>query len=193
LPAATSRPEARDRLGIRIASTARVMAEPLTRATTGWKRCSWRPRPPSAIESPRASSRLAITVPVMLALTMSTRPARSATRAMISSVALPNRALSRAPIEGPRARDSSSVAVLSQIARGRIARAELKNTGRSPQCHQAAAQERGSAASRPVAASWRSEGVRCGWSRVDTMGIAIARPGSGILLGLANGAQPRGG
>ena len=121
------------RLGIRIASTARVIAEPFTRATTGWKVCSWRPMPPTNIDRPRASSRLAITVPVMLAFTIPTRPARRAVRAMINSVALPNRALSRAPRFGPKAIEISSVAVLNHTARGRIASTAVKKTAPSPQ------------------------------------------------------------
>ena len=144
------------RLGIRIASTARVIAEPFTRATTGWKVCSLRPMPPTSIERPRASSRLAITVPVMLAFTITTRPAFRAVSAMISSVALPNRALSRAPMLGPRASESSSVAVLSQTARGRIASTANTNTAPSPQWRRSASAERGTNNSRSRATIWRS-------------------------------------
>jgi hypothetical protein len=103
------------------------------------------------MESPRASSRLATTVPVMLAFTMSTRPALRAVRAMISSVALPNKAFSRAPIEGPRARASSSVAVLSHTARGRMARADVTNTVPSPIPSRSAAMEMGTNTSNPRA------------------------------------------
>ena len=138
-------------LGIRIASTARVMAEPFTRATTGWKRCSLRPSPPRNIERPRASSRLAITVPVMLALTMSTSPARRATKAMMSSEALPKTALSRAPRDGPKATDNFSVAMLSQIASGRIASPEQAKTTLSLQCSRSAARESGTSTRKAVA------------------------------------------
>ena len=92
-----------------------------------------------------------MTVPVMLALTMSTRPAFRATRAMINSVAFPKRAFNRAPMEGPSVRDSSSVAVLSRIARGMIDRIEAMKTNQSPQWNRSAAAATGSIASRPRA------------------------------------------
>ena len=60
-----------------------------------------RPTPPAISARPRISSRLPRMLPVIEALTSSTRPARSATIAMISSAALPKVALSRPPIVGP--------------------------------------------------------------------------------------------
>ena len=138
------------RLGSRIATNAKVIAEPLTRATTGAKRCSRRPMPPAVIARPRASRRLAITVPVMLALTISTSPARRAVSVMISSAALPNKALSSAPTVGPRLRAISSVAVLSHTASGKMAPAESRQTAESPQPTHFAAIESGSSASRAI-------------------------------------------
>ena len=88
-------------------------------------------------------SKLLIIVPVMLAFTMSIKPAFRATIAMINSVALPKIALSKPPMEGPVTIATSSVAVLNQIARGIMPKADVMQTVREPQCKYSAAMEMG--------------------------------------------------
>jgi len=88
-------------------------------------------------------SKLLIIVPVMLAFTMSIKPAFRATMAMINSVALPKIALSKPPMEGPVTIATSSVAVLNQIARGIMPKADVMQTVSEPQCKYSAAIEMG--------------------------------------------------
>ena len=80
------------------------------------------------MDKPITSNRLPMIEPVMLALTTPVNPAFRATIAMISSVALPKVAFNKPPHEGPKTTEISSVAVLSQPAKGKIAIAEVTNT-----------------------------------------------------------------
>lgn len=82
---------------------------------------------------PMTRSKLPIIEPVILAFTTLTSPELSAAMAIISSVALPNVALSKPPQDGPSTTAISSVAVLSQLAKGKIANAEVINTIKDPQ------------------------------------------------------------
>ena len=101
------------------------------------------------MESPIAKSKLLIMVPVILALTMSTNPALRATRAIISSVALPKTAFNKAPMEEPVTTATSSVAVLNQIARGIIAIPDVMKTVSVPQSKYSAAIEIGIKTNKP--------------------------------------------
>ena len=95
------------------------------------------------MENPITKSKLLIIVPVMLAFTMSIKPAFRATMAIINSVALPKTAFNKPPMEGPVTIATSSVAVLNQIARGIMPKADVMKTQREPQCKYSAAMEMG--------------------------------------------------
>src|SRR3990170_3084936 len=90
-----------------------------------WVRCR---RPPANMLRPRTRRMFPMIDPVMEALTTSWRPLNSANRAMISSVAFPNVALSRPPIPGPACFPSSSVARPMNHARGMIPAPAAANT-----------------------------------------------------------------
>ena len=66
-------------------------------------------RPPANIDMPSTSSMLPMTEPASDAFTTSNMPAFMATKAIISSVALPKVAFSRPPIFCPQKREMSSV------------------------------------------------------------------------------------
>src|SRR5262245_19465631 len=90
-----------------------------------------------------ASIRLARIAPMIDARTMSKKPARSATSAMIISGALPKVALSRPPIASPVRVDSCSVDSTIKCAIGTIASpAEKKRTG-SATCAYSSASDSG--------------------------------------------------
>ncbi len=74
---------------------------------------------------------------------MSTNPSLRATKVMIRSVAFPKMALSTAPIEGPVAIATSSVAVLNHTAKGTIAKPDVRKTVNVPQWRNSAPMERG--------------------------------------------------
>jgi hypothetical protein len=100
---------------------------------------SWYRRPPRKNPTPWASSRLARIAPMIEARTSSWLPAFNATRAMISSGAFPNVALSRPPIASPVRCAICSVDCTISAAIGTIARAaEKKRTGsETPACSRA--------------------------------------------------------
>ena len=85
-------------------------------------------RPPARNAAPSTSSRLPMIEPVSEALTTSSMPARSATRAMISSAALPSVALRKPPIPSPTRAASFSVARPSRPASGMMATQASTNT-----------------------------------------------------------------
>ena len=68
---------------------------------------------------------------------------------------------------GPVTTAISSVAVLNQIARGIIAKAEVINTARSPQCKYSAAIEIGTNTSNPNERIFLIGGILGGWWMVD--------------------------
>jgi hypothetical protein len=119
------------------------MVEPFILATTDLNSCSLYRNPPKNIDKPIANSKLATIVPVMLALTISINPALRATREIINSVALPNTAFNRPPMEGPTITANSSVAVLNQMARGTMAIAAVIKTVKAPHSRCSAAMEMG--------------------------------------------------
>ncbi len=81
--------------------------------------------------------------PVIVALTTLTSPAFNAIKAIISSVALPNVALSNPPNVGPATTAISSVAVPIQAARGMMAIQDVINTTDDPHSKKCAAIEMG--------------------------------------------------
>ncbi len=114
--------------GITSATTPRtIMLLPLSAASL-LKRSSLCLQPPSSIASPSTIRMLPMIEPVSEALTISVSPARRAMKAMISSAALPNVALSSPPTPGPVWCVRCSVASPISPARGRIARQEVTKT-----------------------------------------------------------------
>ena len=107
--------------GMRKAMAASAIMPTCARAPMVAKVCTgWR-SPPARKAAPRTSSRLPMIEPVIEALTTSSMPARSATRAMISSAALPSVALRKPPIASPTRAASFSVARPSRPASGTMA------------------------------------------------------------------------
>src|SRR2546430_470708 len=104
-------------------------------------------RPPATSTSPRMSSRLPRIDPASDAFTRSTRPARSATIATISSAALPQVALSKPPVAGPHRAASASVAPPISVASGTTARPAAMNTPNGGASSQASAPGTGEATS----------------------------------------------
>ena len=80
------------------ARTSSVESRPAILASKVWM--PWR-RPPTTMARPITSSRLPTIEPMIDARTMSSWPAASAKKAMISSATLPNVAFSTAPFCGP--------------------------------------------------------------------------------------------
>jgi hypothetical protein len=95
------------------------------------------------MDKPITRSKLLIIDPVILALTTSIKPAFRATKAIINSVALPKVAFKNPPIPGPTTTAISSVAVPIQAARGRIAKAAVMKTIKSPHSKKWAARDMG--------------------------------------------------
>src|SRR2546422_764754 len=89
------------------------------------------------------------------AFTRSTRPARSATIATISSAALPQVALSKPPMAGPHRAASASVAAPISAASGTTARPAAMNTASGGASSQATAQDTGMTTS-----SQRAHGIQ---------------------------------
>ena len=79
-------------------------------------------RPPASMDMPRTSRMLPMTEPASDALTTSNMPAFMATKAMISSVALPKVAFRRPPILCPQKQEMTSVLLPMSPARGMIAK-----------------------------------------------------------------------
>ena len=82
------------------------------------------PRPPKSSENPSTSRRLPITEPLSEPRTTSVSPSFTASRAMISSGALPKVALRKPPIPGPVCSAACSVASPISHASGMSAIAE---------------------------------------------------------------------
>ena len=102
------------------------------------------------------SSRLPRIDPVSDALTRSSRPARSATIARISSAAFPNVALSNPPTAGPVRWASASVASPMAAARGMTPSPDTRNTASGGPWNNARPQETGRARSSQRRARHRS-------------------------------------
>src|SRR5262245_53789040 len=112
------------------AIAASVSSVACERAPAALKRCSlWR-RPPASIAAPSTSRMFPTMEPTSEAFTTVCRPVRSAAKAMISSAALPNVALSRPPTPSPSRVASCSVACPIQPASGTIASADAAKIAR---------------------------------------------------------------
>ena len=86
---------------------------------------SFRLKPPAANDTPKTSSRFPMIEPTNDALTTSKLPASTSSTATISSVTLPNVALSRPPRRGPTRIASWSVARPIRPASGMMASPEV--------------------------------------------------------------------
>ncbi len=95
---------------------------------------TWRSRrsPPAKTAAPSTSSRLQMTLPVMEAFTTAVWPARSATRAIINSAALPKVAFNRPPSPAPTRWAMASVLTPIQWANGTMASAARKKVATPP-------------------------------------------------------------
>ena len=124
-PAATSK--AAGRINAIAASVSIVAWVP---APAGLKCCSGYRIPPASMAAPSTSRILPIMQPAIDASTTSWSPARNAARAIMSSAALPNVALSSPPTPSPMRSARCSVARPIQAASGTIARAEVMKTRR---------------------------------------------------------------
>ena len=96
--------------GISSATVARNSRPACTRALTRLYSCTWYLSPPSRNDAPSMNSVLVTIAPAIDAFTSMYSPARSAARAMTSSVRLPSVALSRPPAASPVLAATDSVA-----------------------------------------------------------------------------------
>ena len=113
-------------VGMRRAAAATISCEPVTPAAVRLNSCFLRPSPPRKKERPSTNRMLPMIAPVIEARITSKRPALRAKKAMISTpTALEKVALRRPPRPGPVRITNCSVDVLSILARGNIANAEV--------------------------------------------------------------------
>ena len=84
-------------------------------------------KPPANKLAPRTSNRLPMMLPVSEALTTSSSPRRSASKARINSAAFPNVAFRSPPIPGPSRSDNSSVDRPINPASGTMAKPAATN------------------------------------------------------------------
>src|SRR5687767_11688560 len=122
-------------LGKMNAIAASMSTELWMRTPRGLYSCVRKRTPPTKNASPSENSRFARIVPTSDALTTSTMPARSATKAMIISGAFPNVAFRSPPIVGPVRTAMFSVACTSHAASGTMASAaDPKTTAEGTPC-----------------------------------------------------------
>src|SRR6266403_4876264 len=107
--------------GTNSATVARNSSPACTRALTRLYSCTWCLSPPSRNEAPSMNSVLVTMAPAIDAFTSMYCPARSAARAITSSVRFPSVALSNPPTASPTFAPTDSVARLSNAASGTIA------------------------------------------------------------------------